>query len=107
MALDGDTALALQVHIVQNLILGPTGRDGFAKFKQTIRESTLPVINMGNDAEISNVLHFSRISNRLIIIYLSKKNSWKTKINALLLQFFPQIFSREGTLFSGRKCLNR
>jgi len=66
VTLDGNPTLTLQIHIIQYLILCLPGSDRFGKFKQTIRKGAFPVINMGDNTEISNVLHFNIISKRLI-----------------------------------------
>ena len=53
--LDGDAPLPLQVHVVQQLGLHLPGGDGVALLQQPVRQRGLAVVNMGNDAEISDV----------------------------------------------------
>ena len=55
MTLDGDAALLFQVHIVEHLPLGHG--DGLSVLQQTVCQSALPVVDMGYDAEVANVLH--------------------------------------------------
>ena len=55
MTLDGDTALALQIHVVEHLPLGHF--DGVGVFQQTVSQSALAVVDVGNDAEVPNMLH--------------------------------------------------
>jgi hypothetical protein len=52
MGLDGDAALPLEVHGIEQLILRVALRDGAGKLEQPIRERGLPVIDMGDNAEI-------------------------------------------------------
>ena len=54
--LDGDTALAFQVHAVQQLRFHIPQSDGVGFFQQTVREGGFAVVNMGDDAKISDVL---------------------------------------------------
>ena len=55
VALDGDAALLFQVHIVEHLPLGHGY--GLCVLQQTVCQSALPVVDVGNDAEVANVLH--------------------------------------------------
>ncbi len=57
VALDGDSLLPLQVHIVQNLRLHIPGGQCLGQFNQPVGKSALSVIDVGDDAEISYVLH--------------------------------------------------
>jgi hypothetical protein len=57
MALYGDSFLAFQVHIIQHLGLHIAGRDGFRELKETVGQGTFPMVDMGYDTEIANVLH--------------------------------------------------
>ena len=43
-------------HVVQQLILGLPGADGTGAFHQTVRQSRFPMIDVGDDAKISNEL---------------------------------------------------
>ncbi len=53
VGLDGDAALALQVHVVQNLRLhlAPGHRAG--EFQQTVAQRRLSVVDVGNDREVA------------------------------------------------------
>jgi hypothetical protein len=57
VALDGDTSLALQIHIVRGLILHLAFADGVRIFQQPVGERTLAVVNVSDNAKIANVLH--------------------------------------------------
>ena len=52
---DGDAALLFEVHIVEHLPFGHG--NGLCVLQQTVSQCTLSVIDVGNDAEISDVLH--------------------------------------------------
>jgi hypothetical protein len=55
MTLDGDTSLALQVHIVKHLSLSHL--DGIGALKKSVGKGRLAVIYMCYYAEISDILH--------------------------------------------------
>ena len=55
MGLDGDAPLAFQVHRIEQLVLHVAGGDGAGAVQQAVRKRRLPMINMGNDAEISDM----------------------------------------------------
>ena len=57
MALDGDALFPLQVHIVQDLIFHLPRAQRLCKFNEPVGQCALAVVNMGNDAEISNMFH--------------------------------------------------
>ena len=54
MRLDGDAALALQVHRVQHLRLHLARRQRAGELQQTVGERALPMVDMGDDREISD-----------------------------------------------------
>ena len=54
MRLDGDPALALQVHRIQHLGLHLARRQRAGKLQQAVGERALPMIDMGDDREISD-----------------------------------------------------
>ena len=57
MALYGDPALPLKIHIVQQLFLAfPLGYRA-CKVEQAVRQGALTVVYMGDDTEIPNILH--------------------------------------------------
>ena len=51
VALDGDTALFFQVHVVEHLTL--CNLNGARALKQAVGKGALAVVNMGYDAEIA------------------------------------------------------
>ena len=53
--LDGDAALALEVHIVEDLILHLARGDGVALFQQAVRQRGLAMVDMRDDAEVADV----------------------------------------------------
>lgn len=63
VALDGDASLALEIHIVELLIHLLPLIDGLGVVKQPVRESTLAVVDVGDDAEITDMLHRRRKGN--------------------------------------------
>ena len=61
--LDGDAALALQIHVVEDLIRHLARGDGIALFKQPVRQRRLAVVDMRDDTEISDVLFVHSLSS--------------------------------------------
>ncbi len=57
LRLDRDTALALDVHRVQHLLLHFTLGQAFAGLYQAIGQGRLAMIDMGNNRKIANVFH--------------------------------------------------
>ena len=55
--LDCDTSLTLQIHIIKKLILFFTLSNSSSSIEQTIGQSAFTMVNMGNNAKITNVLH--------------------------------------------------
>ena len=56
VGLDGDPALALEVHRVERLFLQFARRNGVRQFEDPVGKSGLPMVNMGYDAEIAYVV---------------------------------------------------
>ncbi len=56
LALDGDPALALDIHVVQDLVVEVTVRDEPGALDEPIRERGLSMVDMGDDAEIADSL---------------------------------------------------
>ena len=52
--LDGDAALALELHVVEQLILHVAERHRLRLLQNAVRQRALAVVNMCNDAEISD-----------------------------------------------------
>ena len=57
VALDGDTAFALDVHRIQHLFMQIALCDAIAGLDQPVRQGRLAMIDMGDNAEIANVFH--------------------------------------------------
>ncbi len=53
MRLDGDAALALQIHGVEHLFLHLPGRQRAGELEQTVGERALAVVDMSDNREIS------------------------------------------------------
>ena len=62
MALDGDSALAFEIHIVEHLGLHVFGGDRLGVLEQSISECTLPMVDVGDDAEVAYVVHIVECS---------------------------------------------
>ena len=57
MGFDCNPAFAFQIHIVQKLILLFSLGNCSSKIQQTICQGTFTVVNVGNDAKVSDVFH--------------------------------------------------
>ena len=67
MGLDGNAALALQVHVVQDLVFHVAQRDRFRLFQYAVRQRALAVVNVGNDAEIPDPFAwYCQMNHRLL-----------------------------------------
>jgi hypothetical protein len=55
MRFDGDTSFAFEVHRVQQLVLHLASRNGAGPMQEPVRKRRLPMVDMGDDAEISYV----------------------------------------------------
>lgn len=60
VALDRDSPLAFDVHRIEHLIMELTLIDTSASLYQSIRQCRLAVIDVSDNAEVSNVFHASR-----------------------------------------------
>ena len=58
LRLNGDAALALDVHVVEVLITHIALVDNFGQLQDTVRQGGFPVVNMRNDAEVAQALGF-------------------------------------------------
>jgi hypothetical protein len=63
VALDGDPALALEVHVVQLLVHLFPFPHRLGEVEEAVREGTLTVVDVGNYTEVSNVLHIGHKGN--------------------------------------------
>ena len=57
MALDRDSLLLLQIHVVKNLIFHIAVGKSLRKLEQTVGKSTLAVVDMSDYAEIAYMFH--------------------------------------------------
>ena len=66
MRLDGDATFALQIHRIQQLRLHVARGDGSGAMQEAVRQRRLPMVNMGNDAEIAYMrcVHLQKSSER-------------------------------------------
>ena len=55
LSLDGDTALALNVHVVQVLIAHVAFIDDLGQLQDAIRQGGLAVVDVCNDAEVTDL----------------------------------------------------
>jgi hypothetical protein len=55
VGLDGDPALALEVHAIEELVAHIPLFNRAGRLEQAVGERRLPMVNMGDDAEISDV----------------------------------------------------
>ena len=54
LRLDGDAALALEVELVEHLVLHVAQCDGAGCLEQSVRERRLAVIDVRDDAEVAD-----------------------------------------------------
>ncbi len=64
MGLDGDAALALEIHGVEHLSLHLAGSERAGEFEQAVGERGLAVIDVSDDREIADVLTVHRRKRR-------------------------------------------
>jgi len=57
VALYGNTLLALQIHVVEHLILHLALVERIRLFQQSVGQRTLAVVDMGDNTEIAYVFH--------------------------------------------------
>jgi hypothetical protein len=53
--LDGNAPLAFQVHLVHELFAHFPGRDGPCEFQEAVGQGAFAMVNMGDDAKITDV----------------------------------------------------
>ena len=63
--LDGDAALALKVHVVEQLLLHLADGDRLALLEQTVGKGGFAVVNMCNNREITNLLTIFHVESSL------------------------------------------
>ena len=60
MALDGDTSFALQVHVVEHLGFHVLGGNSISVLQQSVGQGAFAVVDVGNDAEVADILHLEQ-----------------------------------------------
>jgi hypothetical protein len=55
LGLDGNAPFPFQVHLVHELFAHFPGRDGPSEFQEAVGQGALAMVNMGDDAEITDV----------------------------------------------------
>jgi hypothetical protein len=64
VALDGDTLLTLEIHIIEHLCLHLALIQRICLFQEAVCEGTLTVVDVCNNAKVSYVLHRAMYINR-------------------------------------------
>jgi hypothetical protein len=59
VALDGYSTFTFQVHVIENLSLHVFALNGFGHLKQSVGQRTLTVVDMGNNAKVTDILHLA------------------------------------------------
>ena len=54
--LDRDSAFPFKIHLIQQLLFHIPFLDGFRQFQDAVRKRGLSMVNMGNNAEITNMI---------------------------------------------------
>ena len=85
MAFNRDPSLALQVHRVEKLGFHITHFYSARHLKDTVRQSCLSVIDMGNDAEIASMVEISHEWQKRAKITAYRKSSTLFLENKLYL----------------------
>ena len=58
LALDSDTPFPLDIHAIQELVLEFSVAYEVTKLDHSVGQSRFAMINVGDDTEVSNVIHF-------------------------------------------------
>ena len=66
VALDCDAFFLFEVHVVKNLVLHVSCRQGLGELKKTVGQGALAVIDMCDDAEVSDVFHILQIYENFV-----------------------------------------
>jgi hypothetical protein len=62
MTLNGNATLPFQVHVIEHLCLLVLFGDGVCIFQQTVGQGAFTMVDMGNNAKVTNILHYQRIT---------------------------------------------
>ena len=57
MALDSDTSLSFEIHVVEHLCFHVLCGNGLGVFEQTVGKGRFAVVDMGYDAEVPDIFH--------------------------------------------------
>ena len=68
MRLDGDAALALEIHRVEDLRLHLARLQGAGDLEKAVRQRRLAVVDVRDDREVSDVLGIHVIASRVSIL---------------------------------------
>src|SRR6187200_2597627 len=74
MALDGNTLLPFKVHIIKHLVHHITVADGAGALQKTVSQGGFAMVNMCDNAKISDVLHV-----RLYLIFRGGEGNEKRR----------------------------
>jgi hypothetical protein len=55
LSLDGNAPFPLELHVIEKLSLHFSGSHGAGPFQKAVSKGGFPMINMGDDTEISNI----------------------------------------------------
>jgi hypothetical protein len=58
MAFNSNASFALEVHIIEHLVLKVLRVDGLGIFEQSVGKCAFTVVDMGNNTKVSNIFHF-------------------------------------------------
>jgi hypothetical protein len=64
LALDGNSPLSFDIHGIQDLIFEIPVRDHIRKLNEAVGQGGLTMVDMSDNAEISNIFHFKKIATR-------------------------------------------
>jgi hypothetical protein len=62
VAFDGNAALSFEIHVIECLILHVAFADRIGVLQQSVGEGTLAVVDVGDDAEITDIFHGDSLS---------------------------------------------
>ena len=68
LRLDGDAALLLDIHRVEDLLAHVAGRDSAGLLDQAISQRRLAVVDMGNDREVADIVDGTGAHARAIAV---------------------------------------
>ncbi len=90
---DGNTTLALQIHVIKNLIGHLAGSQGSTRLNQAVGQSGLSMIDMCDDGKIAD-------ERKGYIGHDAPLREMKRKVSLFLCSglHFPTLFSRTGAL---------